>query len=82
MHCAKLNILEKIIKDKPMVTIYNIAFFHYHEMRVREMGTPEARNLISVRCDFTTPVYICIYLLLEGGGEISVRWVPLRPEIQ
>ena len=29
----------------------------------REMGTPEARNLISVRCDFT------IYLFLEGGEK-------------
>ena len=28
-----------------------------------EMVTPEARNLISVRCDFT------IYLFLEGGEK-------------
>ena len=30
----------------------------------REMGTPEARNLMSVRCDF-----IIYYLFLEGGAR-------------
>ena len=43
---------------------------------VREMGTPETRNLISVRSGFT------IYLFLEGGGKISVRRVPPGPETQ
>ena len=31
----------------------------------REMGTPEARNLISVRCGFTTYIYIFVL----GGGD-------------
>ena len=51
-------------------------FFIIVRCEFREMGTPEARSLISVRCDFT------IYLFLEGGPEISVRWVPRRPETQ
>ena len=38
-----------------------LAFFFLARCEFREVGTPEARNLISVRCGFT------VYLFLEGG---------------
>ena len=45
------------------VEISRLLAFFCRELEFREMGTPEARNLISVRCGFT------VFLFLEGDGK-------------
>ena len=47
-----------------------LAIFKIVRCEFREMGTPEARNLISVRCDVT------IYLFLEGGENLVNLSIP------
>ena len=55
-----------------------LAFFKIVRCEFREMGTPEARNLMFVRCDFT------IYLFLGGARKKREMGTPqdskLKPD--